>query len=187
MIKIRPLPVRPQTPTHTNCFPLPKPPISVKPRPPTQPLPPIDWKKLLGTLSLKDRLVAGKLHETLGKHVNSLSGKLAEMNAPNAHLKPGKDGVMYGPEGQPLVTVKLDGGKTAYVDPNTNQYYLPNTDIAYFRKPDSVLAKGPMSLPKDAQFTNSYFTVDEVKQLDRIASPRRDWKTIVGKVSSFEG
>ncbi|MEW6432231.1 MAG: hypothetical protein AB1730_12055 [Myxococcota bacterium] len=96
MIKIRPLPVRPQAPTHTNCFPLPKPPISVKPRPPTQPLPSIDWKKCLGTLSLKD-------------------------------------------------------------------------------------------LPKGAQFTNSYFTVDEVKQLVRIANPRPDWKTIVGKVSAFEG
>ena len=188
----RPLPVRPQVApkpeksiTVGGCFPLPKPPIELpRPLPPIK-APPIDWKKLLGTVSLRDRMNAGGLHETLGRHVNSLAGKFAEARAGNATLKPGVDGVMRGPEGQPLLTVKLDGGKTAYVDPNANQYYLPNDDIRYFRKPDSVIAKGPMSLPKDAQFSNSYFTVDEVKDLNRVTNPRL-LDLNLGRVSAFE-
>lgn len=184
MVKLRPLPVRPEYTKPIHRFPA-KPSLTLPPKLPTGPLKPIDWKKVLGTLSLKDRLVAGQLDSTLGAHVNSLKGKLAEMQAPSATLKPGKDGVMYGPEGQPLVTVKLDGGKTAYVDPNTNQYYLPNDDLRYFKKPDSVIAKGPMALPEGAQFSNSYFTVDEVKQLNRITHPPR-LGVLLGSDSGFE-
>jgi hypothetical protein len=188
----RTLPVRPQvapkpenTITVGGCFPLPKPPIELpRPLPPIK-TPPIDWKKLLGTVSLKDRMTAGGLHETLGQHVNSLGGKLAEAKAPAAMLKRGADGVMRGPEGQPLLTVKLDGGKTAYVDPNTNQYYLPNTDIRTLVMTNSVHAKGPMALPKDAQFSNSYFTVDEVKDLNRVTNPRIIDLNL-GRVSAFE-
>lgn len=193
MIKTRPLPVRPQTVAKsttaaTDCFPLPKPPITVKPKPPIgiHPLPPIDWGKVFGNLTLKDRLSAGNLHQTLGARMNSVAGKVAEMLAPNATLKPGADGVMRGPEGQPLVTVKLDGGRTAYVDPNTNQYYLPNDNIMYFRKPDTVQAKGPMPLPEGAQFsTSAYYTANEVKQLDRLANRPPLWKLALAD-SGFE-
>ncbi|MEW5739899.1 MAG: hypothetical protein AB1938_13285 [Myxococcota bacterium] len=182
MIKLTP-PVRPQPPSKPT---LPKPPISLPPKlPPHVKLPPIDWKKKLGTVSLQDRLVAGRLHETLGAHVNSIAGKFAEATAGNATLKRGPDGVMRGPEGQPLMTVKLDGGRTAYVDPNTNQYYLPNDSVRYIRMPDSIQAKGPMALPRDAQFSNSYFTVDEVKALNRITNPRIV-DINLGRVSCFE-
>lgn len=178
-----PPPVRPQLPSKPV---LPKPPHTLPPRlPPGIKPSPIDWKKLLGTVSLQDRLVAGRLHQTLGQHVNSLAGALAELKAGNATLKRGADGVMRGPEGQPLVTVKLDGGRTAYVDPNTNQYYLPNDSIRYCRMPGSIQAKGPMTLPKDAQFSNSYFTVAEVKDLNRIANPRIG-RIVLDQPSRFE-
>ena len=77
---------------------LPKPPHTLPPRlPPGIKPSPIDWKELLGTVSLKDRLVAGRLHQTLGQHVNSLAGALAELKAGNATLKRGADGVMRVP------------------------------------------------------------------------------------------
>lgn len=189
MIKIRPLPVRPESP-RTDCFPLPPRKLPL-PLPPTLPRPPLDRRPPFGTLSLKDALTASGLRRTLGAHVEGLAGKLAEARAPNATLRPGRDGVMRGPEGQPLVTVRLQGGKTAYVDPNTNQYYLASDRALLFRHAGAVQAKGPMALPPGAQFSNSYFTVAEVQQLNRLAAPKLvgfDFGRLdsVKGVSSFE-
>ena len=74
-----------------------------------------------------------------------------------------KGGVMRGPDGQPLAKVALDDGTTAYVDPNTNQYYL--TDEREIL--GHTNAMGPLDLPEGSQFSNTYFSDADVRSIER--------------------
>ncbi|HYV44541.1 MAG TPA: hypothetical protein VFA20_06740 [Myxococcaceae bacterium] len=116
------------------------------------------------SLSFGDRVNASGLSKALSSPINDLRlafGKKTETITRDAN------GTYRGPEGQPLVPVKLDNGKTAYVDPNTNKYYL--TD----EQPDChgrVHALPAQDLPKGSRFSNSYFGDADVKELTRIAN-----------------
>lgn len=161
-VKTTPFPPFPKLPTPTpqpkwpNPGPLPKLPMPIPRFPVEKP-----------TLNLGDRLNATRLPGALQRSLSGIVGALRLANAPDATLRRGKDGSMVGPEGQPLVAVQLKDGKTAYVDPNTNQYYVDENKIAYFRQPDSIRVKGPMDLPKDVQFSNSHFSDADCRQLER--------------------
>jgi hypothetical protein len=120
------------------------------------PLPPKD------TLGLGDQLTAGRLPQALS---NPLDQALLDTGKKDQHLSRDDQGVMRGPDGQPLAKVTLKDGNTAYVDPNTNQYYLTN-EREFF---GNVNAVGPLPLPKDAQFSNSYFSDGDVKTIERDA------------------
>lgn len=105
---------------------------------------------------------------------DSLSGNgrlLDSPKTPNAQLTRGQDGIMRGPEGEPLVQVKLRDGNTAYVDPNTNQYYLQGQRFGCFGS--NTVTKGPFSLPPGAQVSNSHFSDADVRALQREANPPR--------------
>jgi len=73
--------------------------------------------------------------------------------------------VWQGPEGQPLAKVKLEDGTTAYVDPNTNKYYLTDEQDFF----GQVHAAGPLDLPEGAQFSNSYFSDADVRSIEKDA------------------
>jgi hypothetical protein len=143
------------------------------PRCPPSPIrPPIGCFPIPGgkvTLSLTDRFTAARLPAALQKDLSGLSGMMQLRTAPDATLHRAKDGSMVGPEGQPLVPVKLEGGKTAYVDPNTNQYYVDEGKLASLRMPGSVRVKGPMPLPEGAEFSNSHFSTADCRELARTA------------------
>lgn len=117
------------------------------------------------TLSLGDRFTAGRLHQTLSNPLRNWM-TLNNPNVPNATVTRGADGVVRGPEGQPLVQVQLDDGNTAYVDPNTNKYYL-GTGSEFFGR---IQTKGPLELPPGARFSNSHFSDADAKQLTRDAA-----------------
>jgi len=130
--------------------------------------PPPDLRRLLGsekpTLSFGDRFNAMGLKEALSSPLNALRLAVGEKSET---ITRDLDGTYRGPEGQPLVQVKLADGNTAYVDPNTNKYYL--TD----EKPDvfgQVRTLPAADLPKGAQFSNSHFSDADVKELTRIAN-----------------
>jgi len=116
------------------------------------------------SLTFGDRVNASGLSKALSSPLNDLRlafGKKTETITRDAN------GTYRGPEGQPLVPVKLEDGKTAYVDPNTNQHYL--TD----EQPDChgiVHALPARDLPEGSQFSNSYFGDADVKELTRIAN-----------------
>lgn len=117
------------------------------------------------TLGLGDRFNAGRLHQTLSNPWKNWM-TLNSPNVPNATVTRGADGVVRGPEGQPLVQVKLDDGNTAYVDPNTNKYYL-GTGSEFFGR---IQTKGPLDLPPGSRFSNSHFSDADARQLSRDAS-----------------
>ncbi|MDP1825487.1 MAG: hypothetical protein Q8L48_19670 [Archangium sp.] len=121
------------------------------------------------TLSLKDRFNAARLPGALQQDLSGLKGTVKLAMAPDATLRRGKDGTMRGPEGQPLVPVTLKDGKTAYVDPNTNQYYVDENKLRYFRSPDSISVKGPLPLPEGVEFSNSHFSDADCRALSRVA------------------
>jgi hypothetical protein len=111
------------------------------------PLPPQSVKGT--TLGNRDRYRANQLIDALSQ-VGGESG-------PKAKLSRGKGGAVFGPEGQPLIRV-LIRGKTCFVDPNTNQYYVARRDGT---------AQGPFALPREVQFSNSHFSNADVAQLER--------------------
>jgi hypothetical protein len=117
------------------------------------------------TLNFGDRFTAGRLHSTLSNPWKNWM-TLNNPNVPNATLTRGADGVVRGPEGQPLVQVQLDDGNTAYVDPNTNKYYLGNGADFFGR----IQTKGPMDLPPGSRFSNSHFSDADARQLSRDAA-----------------
>ena len=114
------------------------------------------------TLGLGDQLTAGRLPDTLS---NPLDKPLLDAGKKDVQLSRDDKGVMRGPDGQPLAKVGLKDGNTAYVDPNTNQYYL--TDERDFF--GQVNALGPLPLPEGAKFSNSYFSDADVRSIERDA------------------
>jgi len=132
------------------------------------PQPPPDLRRLIGpekpTLNFGDRFNAMGLKEALSSPLNALRLAVGEKSET---ITRDLNGTYRGPEGQPLVQVKLADGNTAYVDPNTNKYYL--TD----EKPDAfgqVRTLPAANLPEGAQFSNSHFSDADVKELTRIAN-----------------
>lgn len=118
------------------------------------------------TLSKKDRANAKELHPALFR-AKPQGGEAVTLKA--------KDGVVRGPEGQPLVRVSLGANKTAYVDPNTNQYYLAGRQPVFRLIPGApmpIFTKGPFDLPAKAKFSDAQFCVADVQALTKLAAPR---------------
>lgn len=151
---VRPLPFRPPV-------------TPILPKPPIHPLNPGDT-----TLNLKDRVTASRLSSSLEKQLSSPIGQAQLSTAKETTLPRGVNGEVVGPEGQPLATVRLKDGRTAYVDPNTNQYYLAEQPTFGPKYGGSVKVKGPLSLPADAQFSNSHFSQADVNAIGKIANTR---------------
>jgi hypothetical protein len=157
--------------------------------------PPPDWIKKIDlsklervTLSKADRKTADGLSEALSGPKEALRRYFAD--APEATLRRGKDGIVRGPEGQPLVEVKLKNGQTAYVDPNTNQYWVSEPNKRMFSPDGKVMGcfpvpssvngidtTGPYPLPEGAEFSNSHFSDADVRALTREAKPF-DWRVL---------
>ncbi len=128
---------------------------------------PIDIGGLLGkekpTLEWGDRFNAANLSSELSSKTNALRLAFGEKSETVTREK---DGTYRGPEGQPLVQVELDDGNTAYVDPNTNEYYLTNEEPNLFGQVQTLPAS---PLPEGSQFSNSHFSDSDVKELTQIA------------------
>lgn len=122
------------------------------------------------TLKSADRLNAWGLKTGLEQATGGLAGALALSRAPKSTVNVGLDGRATGAEGQPLVTVRLANGKTAYVDPNTNEYYVKSPPRGGKLPFGQQAVYGPMALPKDLQFSNSNFSVADCEQLTRDAN-----------------
>ncbi|HEY8208969.1 MAG TPA: hypothetical protein VIG99_15870 [Myxococcaceae bacterium] len=121
-------------------------------------------KKPQVTLGFGDRMNAVGLSDALSSPTNDLRlafGKKSET------ITRDPNGTYRGPEGQPLVPVKLKDGNTAYVDPNTNKYYLTDEQPG---KNGTVHALPARDLPKGSQFSNSHFSDADVKELGKIAN-----------------
>lgn len=157
---VRPLPTTPSTPGiqagNGGCIPHPLPHFPNFPVP--HPVPGT-------TLKPADRFNAWGLKRGLEQATSGIAGAIALSRAPKSSVKVGLDGTATGPEGQPLVTVRLANGKTAYVDPNTNEYYLKTQQQGGKLPFGQQAVHGPMALPKDLQFSNSNFSVADCKQL----------------------
>ncbi len=157
-----------------------RPPVTpILPKPPIHPINPGDTRSpfdsaaaSLTTLNLKDRVTASHLESSLEKQLSSPIGQLQAGAAKETTLPRGVNGEVVGPEGQPLATVRLKDGRTAYVDPNTNQYYLADQPTFGPKYGGSVNVKGPLSLPADAQFSNSHFSQADVNAIGKIANTR---------------
>ena len=121
------------------------------------------------TLNKKDRANAKDLAQQLRDARPKQGGEVEFLRT--------QDGITRGPEGQPLVRVSLPNGRSAYVDPNTNQYYLSVRSPIVFRlvpgATPPVAVKGPYTLPQSARFTNSHFSDADVRALTALASPPR--------------
>ena len=118
------------------------------------------------TLSKKDRANAKDLYPALSR-ANPKGGEAVTLKA--------KDGVVRGPEGQPLVRVSLGANKTAYVDPNTNKYYLAGRQPVFRLMPGApmpIFTRGPFDLPAKAKFSDAKFSVADVQALTKLATPR---------------
>ena len=121
-----------------------------------------------GGLNLGDHINASKLPETLA---NPLDKVLLEKGEKDVPLRRDEQGVMRGPEGEPLAKVQLDDGTTAYVDPNTNQYYLTD-ERELFGQTNAI---GPLPLPEGSQFSNSYFSDADVRSIEKAAQGGNGW------------
>jgi hypothetical protein len=128
---------------------------------------PVDPGQLLGrertTLDFGDRVNAANLSQELSSPTNALRLAFGEQSET---IRRDKDGTYRGPEGQPLVEVKLEDGNTAFVDPNTNQFYLSDGQPGLF---GTVQALPAQDLPPGSRFSNSHFSDADVKELSRIA------------------
>lgn len=80
----------------------------------------------------------------------------------------GKDGRWHAPNGDPLIEVQLGRGKTALVDPKTNEFYLRTTHPGFRTMPT---VQGPAKLPANTQFTDEVFTQKELRDLEQAANP----------------
>lgn len=120
------------------------------------------------TLSLRDHLTASKLPEALSNPLNKV---LLEKGEKDVQLSRDAGGVMRGPEGAPLAKVQLEDGTTAYVDSNTNKYYLTDEREVLGR----TNALGPLDIPEGSKFSNSYFSDADVRSIERAARGGNDW------------
>jgi len=119
------------------------------------------------TLSLRDHITASKLPESLSNPLNKV---LLEKGEKDVQLSRDANGVMRDPEGAPLAKVQLKDGTTAYVSSNTNQYYLTDEREVFGR----TNALGPLDIPENSKFSNSYFSDADVKSIER-AARGNDW------------
>ncbi|MER2564486.1 MAG: hypothetical protein ABTQ32_27395 [Myxococcaceae bacterium] len=115
-------------------------------------------------------MTASGLSSSLEKQLSSPGGQAQVSTAKETTLPRGVRGEVVGPEGQPLATVRLKDGRTAYVDPNTNQYYLAEQPTFGPKYGGSVKVKGPLPLPADAEFSNSHFSKADVNAIGTIAN-----------------
>jgi len=138
---------------------------------------PIDLGALLGrerpTLNWGDRVNAAGLHRELSSPVNDLRLALGKKTET---ITRDPDGTYRGPEGQPVIQVKLDDGNTAYVDPNTNKMYLTNENPNFLGQVATLPA---VDLPKGSQFSNSHFSDADAKELTKIARSHNPFGDIV--------
>jgi hypothetical protein len=88
--------------------------------------------------------------------------------------RPGKNGQMTAPNGDPLIRVKLsDGngipgaGQYALVNPKTNEFYV-QTNGGGFAHPTSY--NGPLSLPAGSRFEGDKFTPADLKTFETNAN-----------------
>jgi hypothetical protein len=118
--------------------------------------------------------VAGGLKEGIREQLKAvrLGQPLNKAESP----RPGKNGQMVAPNGDPLVRVKLtpDGrsipgsGQYALVNPKTNEYYL-QTNAGGFTHPTTY--HGPLSLPKGSRFLpEKKFTAADMRQFEAAAN-----------------
>ncbi len=114
------------------------------------------------TLSISDKFNASRLNKTMNGKLQIVAEKLA--NAPVTKVSTGRDGMVRGPEGQPLIPMKRDNGQKVYVDPNTNQYYV-GSPAMNFKKKQTETVRGPYPLPANAQFSNSHFSDADVRAM----------------------
>lgn len=112
------------------------------------------------TLSLADLFKARRLSEVLSK-IRQFAVYRPELRS---QVTMGSGRIVRGPEGQPLIPVPFGGGAAAYVDPNTNQYYVGQ---AFIR--GGTMVQGPFALPPAAQFSNSHFSDADVQALSIVA------------------
>jgi len=122
------------------------------------------------TLSARDRQTAKGLKGALESPFNRLRVDLGKADQPLKYDQ--QSGVWRGPQGQPLVSVQLKNGISAYVDPSTNKYYLAK-DTASAQAigvQPRVDAYGPLSLPRGTRFSASDFSVADVKALTSVAN-----------------
>lgn len=124
-------------------------------------VPPYPFPQVPDSLSQEDRLTSSKLPMALS---NPLNKALLEAGTKDVVLSRDIMGTMRGPEGQPLAKVWLNDGTTAFVDPNTNRYYLTDEGETYGR----TNAMGPLDLPEGSKFSNSYFTDPEVRGVEQL-------------------
>lgn len=124
---------------------------------------PVDPIGIPNNLSQHDDQTAGGLSQSLSNPLlDALLKALPEI--PEATVTKFPSEPPRGPDGQPLVEVHLKDGSTAYVDPNTNQYYLEEKSGGPF---GDTTCKGPLDLPPDAQFDpEKYYTDADVRLLD---------------------
>lgn len=88
--------------------------------------------------------------------------------------RPGKNGELVAPNGDPLIRVKLseDSGivgasQYALVNPRTNEYYV-QTNGGGFTHPTTY--NGPLSLPKGSRFQGDKFTPADLKSFEKLAN-----------------
>jgi hypothetical protein len=127
------------------------------------PLPPIGRPG--ETMTFGDRQNAAGLQDALSSPINRIRVAMGEKDET---ITRNKDGSYSGPNGEPLAEVKLNDGTTAYVDPNTNKYYLTDDKVNPFT--GEVQATGPYDLPKGSEFSNSHFSEADVKAVQRHAA-----------------
>ena len=103
--------------------------------------------------------------------------KLVRFGAPLGKAdapRPGKNGELVAPNGDPLIRVKLSGdtgiigaSQYALVNPRTNEYYV-QTNGGGFAHPTTY--NGPLSLPKGSRFQGDKFTPADIKSFEKLAN-----------------
>lgn len=119
------------------------------------------------TMNRSDLLIS----RDLANRIEPFGGLRGTPKGPKTFPVTLKDGdVVRGPEGQPLASLRLPSGRTAFVDPNTNRYYL--TDQGAFAANSTVMT-WQIDLPSDTKFTNSHFSDADVRYIQQLARPSR--------------
>ncbi len=135
------------------------------------------------TLSVAARLKARVLAKLLPGPARVAASLVARGQAAEATLHRDRKGALSGPNGEPLFAVRL-GGKTVYVDPNTNRFYLsalsPQQQMQRIFRPQEPM-HGPFELPPGARFPNEHYSAGDARELGR-AVGAAPWRPHVGMV-----
>lgn len=177
------------------------------------PLPPRTQKKLENIALKLTKAKNGKVLQQVGKkpplgeikrHIHNMNVarglkgaiqdqlKLVRFGAPLSKAdapRPGKNGELVAPNGDPLIRVKLseDSGilgesRYALVNPRTNEYYV-QTNGGGFTHPTTY--NGPLSLPKGPRFQGDKFTPADLKNFEKLANATT-LPTLKDLVKAFE-